>query len=126
MKELLIIDDDEVDRKLIVGALKRVDSSIRVHEVERGQDAQDKLKEFWPILTLLDIRMPGMDGFEVLEVIRSDEDCARHPVLMLSGSDDPEDMRRACELGANEYWIKPDTREGYQTLANEICSRWLN
>lgn len=126
MKQLLIIDDDELDRKLIIKALKHADSSIRIHEVDRGQDAFTKLRELWPVLTLLDIRMPGMDGFEVLEAIRGDDDCADHPVLMLSGSDDPEDMKRAEELGASEYRVKPHTREGYRALAKEICTRWLN
>ncbi|MEM8877539.1 MAG: response regulator [Pseudomonadota bacterium] len=126
MKRLLIVDDDELDRKLIVSALKRADPSIRIHEAQSGQETHIKLKELWPILTLLDIRMPGMDGFEVLEGIRSDEHYAELQVLMLSGSDDPEDMRRARELGANDYCVKPHTREGYQALADDICTRWLS
>lgn len=126
MKKLLIVDDDELNRKLIVSALRRADPSIRIHEAGSGRETPDKLKELWPVLTLLDVRMPGMDGFEVLEVIRSDEDHAALPVLMMSGSDDPEDIRRARELGANDYCVKPDTREGYQALADDICARWLS
>jgi CheY-like chemotaxis protein len=126
MKRLLIIDDDELDRKMMVDALRKTDSRITVHEVSRGPEAYSAAKRLWPIAALLDVRMPDMDGFEVLSIIRQDGKLTDMPVMMLSGSDDPDDMRRADELGATAYRVKPSSRKGYTNLAEDICHHWLS
>jgi len=67
----------------------------------------DVIKLNSPCITLLDIRMPGIDGYDVLRLIRNDLDLKDHPVWMLSTSSDNQDIETALKTGANGYYSKP-------------------
>lgn len=73
-------------------------------------------------LVLLDIKMPGMSGFQVLERVRGAGDVT--PILMCSGSVRQADVNQAFEHGCNGYFGKPDSLDGYRTLARSVMDYW--
>ncbi len=80
---------------------------LNVQIAYNGEEALAKARELRPDLILLDIMMPKMDGFEVLERLRESESTATIPVIMLTARKSREDMNKATELGAVEYITKP-------------------
>lgn len=120
MGRLLIIDDSKTDRFLIKKALLQQRDTLELIELEQGFEAVKVIKDKRPLATLLDIRMPGLDGFDVLKMIRQDPDLREHPVYMVSGSEEPSDMDLAREAGASGYLTKPDSISGYGELAKTI------
>jgi CheY-like chemotaxis protein len=75
-----------------------------------------------PAVVLLDINMPGLDGFEVLQRIREREAFAQLPVIMmLTNSDNPRDIERAAELGANGFQTKPATMKEYVRFFDSLA-----
>ncbi|NOY86604.1 MAG: response regulator [Deltaproteobacteria bacterium] len=80
---------------------------LNVQIAYNGEEALAKARELCPDLILLDIMMPKMDGFEVLERLRESESTATIPVIMLTARKSREDMNKATELGAVEYITKP-------------------
>ncbi len=104
---LLVVDDDPFTRKLLNRHLS--DAGYRVTAAEDGESAWEELKKDPPDLLLLDIRLPGIDGLEILEWIRRESGRRRLPVILLSGLDQPGEVVRGLELGANDYVTKPVT-----------------
>ena len=92
-----------------------------------GADAYANREEFpFPDLVLLDLRMPRLDGFEVLRWIRNNPGTRTLPVVVLAGSSFRADIRRALELGANSYAAKPAKFEELQVLIDQIADVWLH
>jgi len=102
---LLIVDDNALNRELIALQLKR--SGYAVTEATCGQEALSVLKEQSFDLILLDIMMPGMNGIEVLEVIRKDHSMLNLPIIMVTADDLEDSIVDALQKGANDYLIKP-------------------
>ena len=90
------------------------------------QHAEDGEQEYpFPDLVLLDLKMPRLDGFEVLQWIRRNPATKALPVVVLAGSSFRADIRRALELGANSYAAKPGRFEELQVLIDQIADVWL-
>jgi len=123
MGPILIIDDSDTDRFLIKKALMSEQTALELIELEEGFEAVRTIKERRPMATLLDIRMPGVDGFDVLKMIRRDPETSDHLVLMLSGSEEPSDLHLAREAGANGFLTKPATFGEYSGLAKAISKK---
>jgi two-component system chemotaxis response regulator CheY len=103
--EILVVEDDESIRNLIVSQLQ--DAGFEVSTAADGLEGLEAIRDRRPDAVLLDINMPRMDGFTVLERLKSDPETSDLPVLMLSAQSSPEDIRRAVQLGANDYIGKP-------------------
>lgn len=126
---LLVADDDEGHRRLIIRNLRRGGLHNEIKVFENGGDLWDFLKTIksdamggnssgglgW--MLLLDIRMPGMDGVEVLERVKGDEQLRQIPVCMLTTMDDPVEVDRCHQLGCNSYIVKPVE---YQSFTDTI------
>jgi CheY-like chemotaxis protein len=113
---ILVADDDPGHRELVRRNLQRSGFEDRLLMFGGGQQALAFLKRSGPAphreaekqyILLLDIRMPSPDGVEVLEAIRSDDDLRALPVIMLTTTEDPVEVRRCHELGCNSYIAKP-------------------
>jgi DNA-binding response OmpR family regulator len=103
--KILVIDDDPEILKLITLLLRRIDAdSTSFHE---GLDALHYLAEETPDLIILDLMMPGVDGFEILREVRSQDRFDRVPVLILSAKADAGSIREGLERGADGYVTKP-------------------
>jgi CheY-like chemotaxis protein len=103
---LLVVDDNEDNRYTLVQRLKRLGYTNVTTAVE-GHEALRHLREGAFDLLLLDVMMPEMNGYEVLERIRADERLRHIPVIMISALDQLESVVRCIELGAEDYLPKP-------------------
>jgi DNA-binding response OmpR family regulator len=102
---ILIVDDEPDLRTLIAFALSR--EGHAVSQAENGVDALERLRQETPDLIILDLRMPEMDGYELLQRIRTEPAWAAVPVIILSGQQHPQDLLRGLSLGADDYLVKP-------------------
>jgi adenylate cyclase len=102
---ILVVDDDPINRALLTKSLET--DGHRVTAVDNGFAALGALAEDPPDVVLLDIVMPGLDGMEVLERMKSDENLRHLPVVMISGVDDEDSMVRCIESGADDFLPKP-------------------
>jgi DNA-binding response OmpR family regulator len=106
---VLVVDDEPMARTLL--RLMLVRAGFDVFEAEDGFDALNKVKANPPDLMILDVMMPGMDGFAVCEVLRGDNDTNHLPIIMLSAKTDPDSVRRGIRVGATKYLTKPVSSE---------------
>lgn len=104
---IFIADDNLADVDLLRLAFEETAMTATITVATDGSDAMRQLKTFLPSLVLLDIKMPEVDGFEVLSEIRRDERLKDVPVVMMSSSMAQSDRQRALQLGATTYWVKP-------------------
>ena len=124
-------DDDPDDRDLAREALQDVDFVEDVRFVAEGQELLDDLRASGsgrehprPSLVLLDLNMPRKDGREALAEIRADAELRRIPVVVLTTSDDEEDVRGLYELGANSYITKPVTGARLHASLARLVEYW--
>ena len=103
-KKILIIEDDKFLRELI--AKKLAKDGFDTAEAIDGEEGIKKVKEEKPDLVLLDLILPGIDGFEVLSRIKEDAALSSVPVIILSNLGQREDIEKGLELGAVDYLIK--------------------
>jgi DNA-binding response OmpR family regulator len=108
-KKILVIEDDVNFRNLLRIHLSRAGYALEV--VEDGVEGGKALLERPPDLVLSDLNMPFLNGFELLSLIRADNQTASIPVILLSARRDDVSESKAMELGAADYLIKPVTRE---------------
>lgn len=101
---VLIVEDDKFLRELLV---RKVESAgfVTLIAVD-GKEALKKIKEELPRLVLLDLVLPGIDGFEVLRQVKADPQTSKVPVIILSNLGQREDVERGLKLGADDYLIK--------------------
>jgi signal transduction histidine kinase len=110
MSIVLIVDDDATARETLVAMLEGEDYELQL--AKDGMQALQMLEQLRPDLILLDIMLPGMDGFEVCRRIRAASPLAEVPIIMLTALDDRDSLLKAIESGADDFLTKPaDRRE---------------
>jgi len=134
-KTILLVEDTPDDADLTIMALKRSGLLNEVVLAEDGLEALDYLFcggryagrscEDAPALILLDIRMPLLDGIEVLQQLRADERTRLLPVVMLTTSTEDTDLARAYEAGANAYVRKPVSLVEFQEAVRQLGLFWI-
>ena len=102
---LLVVDDNPAIRQLLARRLQRSDYDVTM--VSNGREALERLKEKRFDLVLLDVVMPGMNGYQVLQTIKADSELRHIPVVMLSSLDDVDGVAACIEVGADDYLAKP-------------------
>ncbi len=102
--KILIIEDDKFLRELIVRKLS--EENFEIDEAIDGEEGLRKTKEGKPNLILLDLILPGIDGFEVLAKIKQDPETKSIPIIILSNLGQKEDIERGLKLGAFDYLVK--------------------
>ena len=132
---VLYVEDDADDFALLKRASRKCGTPFSLQHAEDGDkaiaylsgsgDYADRKEYPFPDLVLLDLRMPRLDGFEVLQWIRDNPATKTLPVVVLAGSSFRADIRRALELGANSYAAKPGKFEELQVLIDQIADVWL-
>jgi len=103
-KMILLVEDDDVSRATIAFKLRLL--KINVDEAKNGAEALDRMRVNSYALILLDLRLPVKDGFQVLKEMGAEEQLKHIPVWVLSNLGQKEDIDRAMQLGAREYFIK--------------------
>jgi len=103
-KTILIVEDDKFLRELI--AKKLIKENFEVSEAIDGEEGIKKIKEEKPDLILLDLILPGIDGFEVLSQMKKESTLASIPVIILSNLGQKEDVEKGLKMGAVDFLIK--------------------
>ncbi|MCC7413588.1 MAG: response regulator [Gammaproteobacteria bacterium] len=131
---ILLCEDDPRDAELTLAALSDYGVANCITTVRDGADALDFLfrRGRWaerdardPVLVLLDLKMPKVDGVQVLETMKNDPNLRTVPVVMLTSSSEAPDVRRCYELGANPYVVKPVEFEGFSKAVRDLGLFWL-
>jgi CheY-like chemotaxis protein len=131
--DVLLIEDNPVQILLLQEILEEsgVGMDLRVSEDGeaalaslRGQDGKEKSNR--PDLIMLDLNLPGMDGFQILKEIKEDRELQTIPVIVLSTSQADEDIRQCYRLGANCYIIKPVDLDEFIKVIRAIESFWCH
>ena len=107
MATILIVDDEVECRRPLAALLKY--EGYEITEARDGLEGLQRLSEKRHDLVLLDMMMPGVDGVTMLQAMRRREDCAKLPVLLVTGAHDPRMLNKAREIGVQEYIFKGDT-----------------
>src|SRR3989344_8222266 len=101
---ILVVEDDKFLRELI--SQKLIKEGFSVEGAVDGEEGIKKIKELKPAVVLLDLILPGIDGFEVLLKMKGDQSTASIPVIILSNLGQKEDVEKGLKLGAVDYLIK--------------------
>ena len=133
--QILLVEDNRMDAELAISAFHGAGLGKIIHVAPNGEEALDYLfgrqqyadRQTYPCpnLVLLDLNMPGMDGFEVLRQVKSAPATQRIPVIILTSVNEECDRAQAYDCGANGYFVKPSTFEGLKTLVQQITGHWL-
>lgn len=126
IRTILLAEDSAADAEMAVDALREANLANPIVHVEDGVEAMDYLlrrgafadrAEGLPAVLLLDIKMPRMDGLEVLQQIRNHDQLKTLPVVILSSSREESDLARSWDLGVNAYVVKPvDVDQFFQAV----------
>ena len=129
---VLLVEDNPDDILITKRAWEKGRIKNPLHVVNNGEEALQFLRKEGrykgaptPCLVLLDLKMLRMDGFEVLEEIKGDDELKSIPIIVLTSSDREQDIERAYKLGCNSYIAKPMDFENFIKAVVEIKSYWL-
>ena len=130
--DILLVEDNRGDVRLTQEAFRSVERDVEFHVVTDGKAAihyaQQHLgpdDESRPDLIMLDLNLPRVDGFDVLEMLEDEFDVPPPPVLILSSSEATGDIQRSYEKGCNAYLTKPDDVGDYTDMAESIEEFWI-
>ncbi len=133
--EILLVEDNPADVELTLRALREHHLANLVHVVKDGAEALDFLfltgsyadqqPEISPKVILLDLKLPKVDGLEVLRRIKADNRTKTIPVVVLTSSQEQRDLVSSYELGVNSYIVKPVEFEKFEQSVKELGLYWL-
>ena len=134
-KRILLVEDSARDAELILKALEPRQLATEVVHVRNGAEALDYLyrrddfagrSDPQPILMLLDLKLPKVDGLEVLRQIKGDAALKMIPVVMMTSSRQEEDLIRSYELGVNGYVVKPMKFQDFVEAVKQVSGFWAD
>ena len=118
---VLLAEDNDDHALLIQMALERASRlPVEVHRARNGNEAVELVQSLVPDLILLDLKMPGRTGHEVLEVVKADDELRRIPVAVLTSSDRDEDVAQSYGLGGNHFITKPENPVELETKLRSL------
>ena len=133
LKRILLAEDDRRDVELTLAALEDINLANEIDVVRDGEEALDYLfkrakykdrKSGNPAVLLLDLKMPKVDGLEVLRQIKKSEELCRIPVVILTSSKMESDLITSYDLGVNAYVVKPVEFEDFVKAVKDLGSFW--
>jgi len=134
--EILLVEDNETDAELTIRALKRKNLANKLVWAKDGAEALDfifatgkyserDIEKGLPRLILLDLRMPKVDGLEVLQTIKADDRTKMIPVVVLTSSKEGRDIVESYELGVNSYVSKPVEFDEFTEAVSTLGLYWM-
>ena len=133
LRRILLVEDSARDAELILGALDGHKLANEVVHVRDGAEALDYLNrrgqfasraDDQPILMLLDLKLPRVDGLEVLRQMKGDAALKMIPVVMMTSSREEQDLLRSYELGVNAYVVKPMKFQDFVEAVKQVSGFW--
>ena len=133
--EILLVEDNPQDLELALRALKKANFSNRIQVARDGEEAlefifcegihRDRKIEDAPKVILLDLKLPKVDGLEVLKRLKEDARTRSIPVVVLTSSREQLDVVESYRLGVNSYIVKPVNFEGFANAVRDLGMYWL-
>ena len=133
--EILLVEDSSLDAEMTLRALEKRHLANKVFHVKDGEEALEFLLGTGqyanradcqhPKVVLLDLKLPKMDGFEVLRAIRSNDRTKSIPVVVLTSSHEQKDVVESYKLGVNSYIVKPVQFENFSEAVAEVGCYWV-
>ena len=133
--DILLIEDGSLEVELTVRPLRELDASTRIEVARDGEEALDflfgrgshrhRIGEPPPRLILLDLKLPRMDGFDVLRAVRTNSRTSVVPVVVLTASDDPRELAQCYQLGAHSCVQKPVHYKELRAVLQSVGRYWL-
>lgn len=133
--EILIVEDNEQDLALAQRALRKANVTNRIHVARDGEEAlqflfcegpyAERKMEDGPKVILLDLKLPKVDGLEVLQRIKGDLRTKTIPVVVLTSSKEQSDVVETYNLGVNSYIVKPVNFEQFSEVVQKLGMYWL-
>ena len=132
---ILFVEDNRMDVELALDAFKEARLGNTIYVATNGKKALDYMfgrdeygdREEYPLpdIVLLDLKMPGIDGFEVLRQVKGSPILKRIPVIILTSSKEEGDRALSYDIGANSYLVKPITFDGFLEVVKQIEQYWI-
>jgi CheY-like chemotaxis protein len=132
--ELLVVEDNAQDLELMVRALRKANLTNRMQSARDGAEALELIfgedgfagkAGTGPKVILLDLKLPKVDGLEVLKRLKADERTRNIPVVVLTSSKEQQDVVESYRLGVNSYIVKPVSFERFASAVEELGLYWL-
>jgi CheY-like chemotaxis protein len=130
---ILLVEDNPGDVRLTKEAFNSIDDDVEFHVVADGESAVTYVQQYLsnggdspPEIILLDLNLPRIDGFGVLDFLNEEFEAAPPPVLILSSSEAEADIEKSYSKGCNAYLTKPDDIGEYASMAQAIKGFWLD
>jgi two-component system response regulator len=133
--EILLVEDSAADAEMTIRALKKANIANKLVHLQDGAEALDfvfcrgnfseRNPANKPKIILLDIKMPKVDGIEVLRQLKSNEDTRRIPVVIMTSSNEDSDVVASYDLGVNSYVVKPVDFEGFAKAVSDLGLYWI-
>jgi two-component system response regulator len=133
--EILLVEDNDGDAEMTIRALKKNNLANKLVHLKDGAEAMDFLfgegnyanrsVEYRPKVILLDLKMPKVNGIEVLRTIRADERTSKIPVVVLTSSSEDPDIQTCYALGVNSYVVKPVAFEEFFKAISNLGLYWI-
>lgn len=133
---ILLVEDNRMDVELTLDAFHEARLLNTIYVASTGQEALDYLfgrgkyadRAAYPLpnLVLLDLKLPGVDGFEVLRQVKSTPGLKRLPVIILTSSKEEGDLALTYDIGANSYIVKPVSFDGFLGVIKQIEGYWIS
>jgi CheY-like chemotaxis protein len=132
--EILLVEDSESDLQLALRALKKANIANRIEVARDGEEALDFMLARGahagrpnenPRVVLLDLKLPKVDGLDVLRALKSDSRTRSVPIVVLTSSKEQRDIVESYELGVNSYIVKPVDFDGFMKAVMELGLYWM-
>ncbi len=133
--EILLVEDSDSDAELTIWALNKVNLANRLVRLKDGEQALDfvfgrgkysaRETSMKPKVILLDIKMPKVDGIEVLRQLKTNADTRTIPVVIMTSSREEQDIIKSYQLGVNSYVVKPVDFESFAKAVSDLGLYWM-
>jgi len=133
--EILLVEDNADDAEMAIHALRKKNLANKLIHLQDGEEALDFLfgtgkfagrdVTIRPRLILLDLKMPKVDGMQVLAKVKSNDSTKKIPVVILTSSKEDPDLSKCYELGANSYIVKPVEFDSFINAVTELGMYWM-
>jgi len=133
--EILLVEDNADDAEMAIHALRKKNLANKLIHLQDGEEALDFLfgtgkfagrdVTIRPRLILLDLKMPKVDGMQVLAKVKSNDATKKIPVVILTSSKEDTDLSKCYELGANSYIVKPVEFDSFNNAVTELGMYWM-
>ncbi len=133
--EILLVEDNPYEAELAIRSLRKYNFTNNLHHIDDGAEALDFIFErgkytptstrAQPKLILLDIKLPKVDGIEILRQLKANDKTKTIPVVILTSSKENQDIKICYELGANSYIVKPVGFDSFSKAVAELGMYWM-